>query len=247
MSELLVKEKEVVIPGEELASGMDYLPSYGTYRDGDRVVAAKLGVINVEGKVIKIFPLSGQYLPKKYDTIIGRVVDVLMSGWRIDTFSPYTAMLPVRDGVMGFVNKGADLTQYFDLDDYVVTKIFNVTSQKLVDVTMKGPGLRKLKGGRIIRVNCNKVPRIIGKGGSMIGLVKQATNCRIIVGQNGLIWIDGEPKDEVNAVSFIKKIENEAHTSGLTEKMKEYIEKTTGKKLTINTESTEEKGEQNEL
>lgn len=244
MSELLVKEKEVVIPGEELASGMDYLPSNGTYRDGDKVVAAKLGLVNIEGKVIKIIPLSGQYIPKKYDTIIGNVVDVLMSGWRIDTFSPYTAMLPVRDATSAFINKGADLTQYFDLGDYIITKIINVTSQKLVDVTMKGPGLRRLQGGRIIRVNSNKVPRIIGKQGSMIGLVKQATNCRIIVGQNGVIWIDGEPKDEVFAVSVIKKIEDEAHTSGLTDKIKDHLEKITGKKLTIN---VDEKGEQNEL
>ena len=37
MSELLVKEKSIVIPGEELAKGIDFLPSYGTYREGDKI------------------------------------------------------------------------------------------------------------------------------------------------------------------------------------------------------------------
>jgi len=81
------------------------------------------------------------------------------------------------------------LTKYFDIGDYVMAKIINVTSQKLVDVTMKGPGLRKLKGGRIIQVNPYKVPRIIGKAGSMVTMIKDATGCRILVGQNGLVWI----------------------------------------------------------
>ena len=105
-------------------------------------------------------------------------------------------------------------------------KIVNVTSQKLVDVTMKGPGLRKLKGGRIIEVNPHKVPRIIGKQGSMVMMIKDATKCNITVGQNGLIWIDGEPMNELLALQTIRKIEKESHMSGLTDKIKEYLEKT---------------------
>jgi exosome complex component RRP4 len=90
---------------------------------------------------------------------------------------------------------------------------------------MKGPGLRKLIGGRIISVNPYKVPRIIGKMGSMVNLIKDHTKCIITVGQNGLIWINGEPKNELIAVNTIRKIEREAHTSGLTDKIKEYLEK----------------------
>jgi exosome complex RNA-binding protein Csl4 len=33
-STLLVKDKDVVTPGEVLAEGMEYLPSQGTYRKG---------------------------------------------------------------------------------------------------------------------------------------------------------------------------------------------------------------------
>jgi exosome complex component RRP4 len=131
----------------------------------------------------------------------------------------------MKDATSEFIARGADLTKYFDIGDWVMVKIINVTSQNLVDVTMKGPGLRKLKGGRMIHVNTHKVPRIIGKQGSMVSMIKQYTNCRVLVGQNGVIWISGEdPAQELLTVSTIKKIEVEAHLSGLTDRVREYLE-----------------------
>lgn len=228
---LLVKDKDIVVPGEVLASGMSYLPGHGTYRDNDKVIANRLGLLNIDGKVLKTVPLAGRYMPKRNDVIIGKVIDILMSGWRLEINSPYSAVLPLKDASFNYIAKGADLTRYFELDDYVVVKITNVTSQNLVDVTCKGPGLHKLKGGRIIHVNTHKVPRIIGKKGSMVSLVKKATDCKVTVGQNGIAWISGDPEMEVITVNAIKMIEEQSHVSGLTEKVESYLEKSTGKKI----------------
>jgi len=234
MSEIIAKEKEVVVPGEILATGMDYLPSNGTYRHGDNIVSSMLGVLRVDGKVLKTMPLSGAYLPMKGDTIIAQVTEILISGWRVDTNSAYSAVLSLKDGSSSYIPHGADLSQYFGIGDYMITKIVNVTSQNLIDITMKGPGLRKLKGGRAIYVNTNKVPRVIGKGGSMVSMIKNCTGCQITVGQNGVIWVQGEPKNEIIAVDTIKKIEAESHIPGLTEKIKQHLEKVTGKKVNQN-------------
>lgn len=224
MGELIAKAKEVVVPSEVLAEGMDYLPGPGTLRQDEKIIAGRLGLVSVDGRTIKLIPLSGVYIPKKGDTIVCKVVDVNFSGWRLDTFGPYSAMLSMKDATSEFIARGADLTKYYDLGDYVVCEITNVTSQKLVDVSMKGPGLRKLKGGRIMQVDPNKVPRIIGKQGSMVTLVKQNTNSNIMVGQNGVVWIQGKPEDELLAVEAIQKIEKESHFPGLTDKMKEFLE-----------------------
>ncbi|MBW2968416.1 KH domain-containing protein, partial [Candidatus Woesearchaeota archaeon] len=129
--------------------------------------------------------------------------------------------------------------------------ITNVTSQKLVDVSMRGPGFRKLEGGRILEVNTNKVPRIIGKEGSMITMIKNATGCKITVGQNGLVWISGEPDKENIAIEAIKKAEKESHTQGLTDQIKGFLEKKCGKiempaetkEHTEETEQTEQTGQ----
>lgn len=229
MNEVLhTKDKSIAVPGEVLATGMGFLPSKGTYRDSDMIVCNRLGLVSIEGKVVKIVPLSGVYVPKLNDRIIGQVTDILMTGWRVDIRSPYSSVLSTKDAVTEFIARGADLSEYFSLGDYVVTKIVNITSQKLIDVTMKGPGLRKLKGGRIITVNSYKVPRIIGKDGSMVSMIKQASGCQVTVGQNGLIWIDGTPEGELVAVEAFRKIEAEAHLSGLTDKMKQWLTQRTG-------------------
>ena len=241
--QILVKDKEIAVPGEAIATGMDFLPGKGTYREGDKLIAQRLGMVAVEGKVIKLIPLAGKYMPKVKDRVIGRVIDVLMTGWRIEFGSPYSAVLTLKDATSEFIPRGADLTQYYGIGDEIVCQIVNVTSQKLIDVSMKGPGLRKLRGGRIIEVNAQKVPRIVGKEGSMLGMIKQATGCNIIVGQNGLVWIDGEPDKEVIAVNAIKKIEEEAHLGGLTDRIAAMLEKETGVKASPTAAAPEGKEE----
>ncbi|MBR9676742.1 KH domain-containing protein [Candidatus Woesearchaeota archaeon] len=223
---LLIQDKQVVVPGEILAQGMDYLPGHGTYRDGDNIKSTRLGLLNVEGRALKIVPLKGAYLPRKGDTIIGRVDDIAFSGWRFNINSAYPAMLSMKDGTHEFVARGADLTRYYKLQEYVVAKIINVTSQNLVDLTVKGPGLKKLGPGRIIMVTPAKVPRIIGKQGSMVTLIKEHTQTQITVGQNGIVWINGkEPKKEAIAVQAIELINQQAHVGGLTDRIKEFLEK----------------------
>jgi exosome complex component RRP4 len=225
MSKLITQEKEITAPGEVLAEGMDYLPGQGTYRDNDKIRASRVGLVMVDGRAVKLIPLSGRYMPKRGDTIIARVKEILISGWMLDIDAAYHAMLSMKDG-------SSELTQYYTFGDHIVCKIINVTTQKLVDVTMKGPGLRKLFGGRIIHINTHKVPRVIGKKGSMVSMVKQATGSKIIVGQNGVTWIQNDdPKMELLTVETIRKIAAEAHISGLTDRIKEFLEKKTGKKL----------------
>ncbi len=89
---------------------------------------------------------------------------------------------------------------------------------------MKDQGLRKLQGGQVVEISHSKVPRVIGKGGSMIQLIKSYTNCRIFVGQNGRIWLDGDIESIVYAIRAIRMIEEGAQMLRLTEKVKEYLE-----------------------
>ncbi|MFT4308965.1 MAG: exosome complex RNA-binding protein Rrp4 [Candidatus Woesearchaeota archaeon] len=241
----IVKEhKTVVVPGEVLANGMDYLPGEGTYRQGEDVIAQQTGLLEVKGRLLKILPLAGKYLPQKGDTIIGKIIDITMSGWRVEINSAYSAMLPLKDATSAFIPRGGDLSKYFDFEEHIVCRISNVTGQMLVDLSMRGPGLRKLEEGRIIQVGCTKVPRVIGKQGSMVSMIKQATGCKIIIGQNGLCWISGEPKDEILAVQTIRMIEDNAHMSGLTDKIREHLEEKTGKTISS---SNDDKRDQDDV
>ena len=89
--------------------------------------------------------------------------------------------------------------------------------------------MRKLIGGKIIQICAVKVPRVIGKQGSMVGMIKDATGCQIIVGQNGRIWVSGKnPEDELLATRAIALIEEKAHISGLTEVVKQFLDSNKG-------------------
>ncbi len=223
-SEVRVENRAVVIPGQELANGMDYLPGEHTYREGDKIFAKILGLANVAGRVIKVTPLAGPYQPKVGDKIIGQVTDITMSGWRIWTNTAYSAMLNVKDATNRFIRRDEDLSKIFAIGDFVVAKITKVTSQNLIDLTMRDPELFKVNGGRVIRINSQKVPRVIGKQGSMVGLIKRYTRCDITVGQNGVILVRGREVDnELLAEQAVKLVAQKAHTSGLTEQVEAFL------------------------
>jgi exosome complex component RRP4 len=224
MGQILVEEKQVITPGDVLAKGMNYIPGKGTYRSGEKILANTLSILSIDGSVLKGIPMNGRYLPQEGDRIIARVKDILMSGWKVDINSAYDAMLPLKHASFDYIERGSDLTKYFGLGDYLSVKVTQVTSQNMVDITAKGQGLGKKKGGRIIHVNPQKVPRIIGTRGSMISIIKKALDCNIFVGQNGVVWLKGKPENEVKAIKAIRRIETEAHKPGLTEEISEMLE-----------------------
>ena len=81
---------------------------------------------------------------------------------------------------------------------------------------------KALEGGKLISVKPSKIPRIIGKGNTMVKQITDGTGTSIIIGLNGLIWLKGGNIDLATAV--ILKIEEEAHTSGLTERIKAMLD-----------------------
>ena len=93
---------------------------------------------------------------------------------------------------------------------------------------MKEPGLFKISGGRLIKISSQKVPRVIGKQGSMVSLIKSKTGCEITVGQNGLVWLKGTPEGELLAEKAVKMIEEKSHLEGLTEKMDKFLDENRG-------------------
>jgi|SRR3989338_2259266 len=226
MSKLVVVEKQIVVPGEILADGMDFLPGKGTFREGENIIASRLGLVNASGRVVQIVPLAGKYLPKRDDTIIGVVKDMSYSSWFVDVGYPYEGSLSMKDATAEFIERGASLSDYFAVGDVIITKVANVTKEGNIDLTMKAPGLRKLNGGRVIEITPFKIPRVVGKQGSMIGLIKDKTGCTLFAGQNGRIWIRGSsPEAEKLATDAIYLIAEKAHTSGLTERVGEFLEK----------------------
>lgn len=101
--------------------------------------------------------------------------------------------------------------------------ILSVDDSKHVQVTMREQSLRKLNGGHIVEVPFGKVPRVIGKKGSMLEMLKSETGCKIVVGRNGKIWVDGPIEKVLLVAKAIDLIDREAQTYGLTDKVREFL------------------------
>lgn len=215
----MIIEKEIVIPGDFLSDD-PRKAGRGTYVEGGKVYALTFGIFESRDKM-KVIPLGGKYIPAPGDTIIGNVVDHSLSSWKVDVNSPYRADLHLSE-FPERVDYG-EMDKYIKVGDSIIATVVRVDDQMRVDLTLKGYDLKVLRGGRIIDFFHSKIPRLIGRSGSMIKMLKEESKCAIFVGQNGRIWVKGDDDNMALAVKTIKKIEDEAHTSGLTAKIAQFL------------------------
>jgi len=221
-------KRQVVIPGEVIAKGDDFLPGEWTEKTDEGIIALKFGLAEEINKLVKVIPLSGVYVPRRGNVVIGQVEIITPNGWVIKVSPAENGFLPLSE-VQGYINKN-DLEDVMNIEDMVVAKIFSI-GRRGIDLSIRSRGLGKINEGIITEINSNKVPRVIGKEGSMINLIKDKTGCNITVGQNGIIWIKGEKiEDELLAKKAIEFVSDKSFLSGLTEEVEKWFEKNGGKK-----------------
>jgi len=212
--------KQLVTPGELLAEG-DYQAGENTYTEAGKIFASRIGLVDLENKKVNVVALKAFYVPKVGDIIIGSVKEVGFNGWIIDIKAPYEAMLRASDVLSRpFKPQNDELSQVLDAGDLIVAKVASYDRAHDPQLTVGEPGLGKITRGQLMHVTPTKIPRVIGRKGSMISMIKQETNCQIILGLNGVILVTGKnPADEELAMKAIKKIEDESHTTGLTDRI----------------------------
>jgi exosome complex component RRP4 len=216
-------ERKIVIPGEVIAKGDDFLPGEGTEKQGDEIVAMRFGLAEESGKLVKVIPLSGVYEPRRGNVVIGKVERLTMNGWFLDIGCADNAFLSLKE-VPRYVNSDG-LDEVMDIGDVAIAKIWAVNNRG-IDLSIKSRGLGKLDEGIIIHVNPNKVPRVIGKEGSMVNLIKDNTGCNITVGQNGIIWVRGDNiEKELLAKDAIEFVTEKSFIPGLTEAVTKWFDK----------------------
>jgi exosome complex component RRP4 len=220
------EKKQLVAPGDLLAEG-DYVPGDSTYKENGKIYASRLGLVDYDGKRVHIVALKAFYIPAPGDLVIGKVVETTPGGWIIDIKAPHFARLRASDVVeRSFKPETTDLPSIFDVGDLIIAKVVAYDRTRDPLLTIREPGLGKIMRGLLFEVTPTKIPRVIGRQGSMVSMIKRETGCQLTIGQNGLILISGRSsKDERLAVMALRKIEAESHTSGLTDQVNEMIKK----------------------
>jgi len=223
--------RDVVIPGQVLGSydPRNLRAGFGTYVENDTIFSTRLGLLSERSGYVSVVPLGGRYIPRMGDQVIGMVIDYGASMWFMDLNGPYDAMLHHSETPweVGF----GKCAQFLDIGDLVLCEVIEVKENKKNQVSiMNNPILRKISGGDTFAVNPAKIPRIIGKGASMINQVKSASDCKIVVGTNGRVWVKGDSQRMIDARKVIEFIADNSHVQGLTELVGEQLQSLFGTK-----------------
>ena len=221
---IFFETRQIVTPGDLIAEG-EYIAGENTYKENEKIYASRLGLVDTENKKVSVVALKAFYIPKAGDIVIGTVAEVGFNGWTVDINAPYPAILRAGD-VLGrpFRPQEDDLSQVLDMGDLIVAKVASYDRTHDPQLTVGEPGLGKITRGQILRITPTKIPRVIGRKGSMVSMIKQETGCNIILGLNGVILVTGKTlESEQLALMAIHKIDEESHTSGLTDRVTQML------------------------
>ncbi|MEK6959330.1 MAG: KH domain-containing protein [archaeon] len=190
--------KKVVVPGDLVSAERKRLGSNVFVSDG-KVYSKVLGISDDEGEVASVVALEGKYNPQVQDTIVGVVGRVVFAGYGININSYTESFMPK-----------SSFREELKVGDIIVATINYVNELKEADLEYA----KKMYGGEIIEVTPVRTPRLIGKNGSMLELIRRGTGTEIIIGKNGRVWTRGGNIPLLKKV--VKFIEENSYKSNLT-------------------------------
>ena len=228
--------RDVVVPGEVLTEDTkNFMPGRGTIFNKDRtkIISLNIGLKQIKRNYINVIPLRGFYTPRPGDKIIALVTDKNPVKYRCDINAKEDGILKPKNTVKRGKPRGFrggppgnhdNSTEKYNIGDILIVKVLSADRLNKPELTTVGKYLGKRRDGLVISIDPPKIPRVIGRSGSMIKMLKDLTKCNIFVTQNGRIWLKGEDiAHERLLIDAVRKIEKEAHTVGLTDRMSEYI------------------------
>jgi len=219
----LFDSRDLVIPGDVLYEGR-IRTGDNTHRSEGKVVASRIGLVNYNRGVVSVIALEAGFSPLTGDLVIGEVTDIRLGRWMVNIDTSEEAVLNIPDAIDAPFNPDIDMTRILDIGDTLVAKIVDLDRRRTPILSILGRSLGRVNEGFLMKLTPSKIPRLIGKKGSMVNMILNQTGCNVVIGQNGRILIHGRTREqEAMAVKVIKKVENEAHISGLTSRVQEYL------------------------
>jgi exosome complex component RRP4 len=194
-------------------------------KSGNYLVSTRVGIAEAGKDGVKVIPLSGVYIPRVNDLVIGKIIDRSSLSWDVDINACFFAHLPAQD-VFGrdFSPAKDDMGRQLSIGDLIIARIVSFDRTRDPMLTVQDKDLGKIPYGEFIKISPTRVPRLIGKRGSMIQTIEQATQTRVIIGQNGIVVVTGRDPDGLSlAAKAIKLVEEESHTTNLTQRVKSLL------------------------
>ena len=202
-------ELRLVTPGMVVGPSSGKRAGSGMIAENNEFIATKVGWLNEQNNVVSVQPINSAYMPRSGDLIIGFVAEVRNNLWFFDVNGPFQALLPMSLAPWK-VEFGA-ARQHLGIGDAALARIQEVDETHNMVLTMKGVGLRRLNEGAVVSIPVNLIETLRGDNNSTLSRIRDATDCRIIVGDNGRVWIHGDAEAMHVARQLIQTLNEEGH------------------------------------
>ncbi|MFL2967636.1 MAG: hypothetical protein ACJZ6A_00640 [Candidatus Poseidoniaceae archaeon] len=215
-------ELRLVTPGEAIGASSGARAGTGTLIMGDKLIATRVGWAKENNGVTSVDPIHAAYMPRSGDLVIGVVESVRNNLWFADVNGPFNGLLPMSLAPWK-VEFGAAREQ-MDIGDVMLARVQEVDEAHNIVLTMKGVGLRRLKEGIMSEISMNHISRLRGDADSTLRQLKEASDCRIIVAENGRVWVDGETDGIAFMRTVLDLVRNEGHMATFNASLEALIE-----------------------
>jgi len=217
--------RKYVIPGDIITTG-PFRPEQNVILEGNKIISTMIGVTEIYDDSVKVISLTGKYIPKIDDLVIGKVISHSSLSWELYINSCYVGFLPAQD-VFGrdFSAHADELNSKLKAGDLVAARIANFDRTRDPLITIADRDLGKIESGDLVKISPTKVPRLIGKRGAMIQAIETATDAIITIGQNGWVIVSCEnPEGLLKAKKAIQMVNEQAHVANLADQVNEMLE-----------------------
>ena len=216
-------ELRLVTPGMAIGPSAGIRVGSGALAQNDTIIATRLGWVKEFNNTVSVDPINSAYMPRSGDLIVATVAEVRNNLWFMNINGPFQGLLPMSLAPWK-VEFGA-ARQHMGIGDVVLARVQEVDECHNVVLTMKGVGLRRLSQGAVIDVPVNHLDRIRGEANANLDRMKETSDCRIIVGENGRVWVDGDD----NGIDWVREAldiaKQHGHKSSFDSAMKKHEKK----------------------
>ena len=217
-------KNQFVLPGDTISGS--YEPAQNVILDDNRLLSTAIGFCEINDNEANVYPLTGFYIPRSDDLVIGKIKSHTSMVWEVDINSYHVGILPAFDIFGKDYNPSKDdLSSKLNIGDLVAVRIVSGDTTRDPLVTISGENLGKIDSGELVKISSAKISSIISKHGSMIQAIESSTDTSITIGQNGLVVVSSnESNGLLKAIEAIQMVEEQAHLADLTDKVKKMLE-----------------------
>lgn len=182
---------QVVLPGEIIAQEENgFMPGLGTYCIDGNIFSSSLGYIKTIDKLINIIPQKIPYKPDQGDVVIGKVLSIEKSFWKVNINNK-------REAVLNLVNinlpQGEQrkrsqedsmlMKNYFEENSILSGEVLNVNQDGGVSIQTRNLKYGKLKNGLFLKIDSNSIKKMKNH------FLELINNIKCILGRNGFCYV----------------------------------------------------------